>query len=161
MLKARRDLGSRIGKHLAQSTLHGPYAAVDGISGGPRFLAGLEANVVQKGRAGESLFGDGVGLVNVRPPANEVQQIQCIAAQRVPGQAPDATLVQIAGDPVYLTAGLLNDHAERTLRVVRSGLMNHGVDHECALCNKSRNCRASPPPLTKKLFGLCNDTSST
>jgi hypothetical protein len=72
MLKARRDRGSRIGKQMSQSTLHDPYAAVDGIRGGPRFLAGLEANVVQKGRAGESLLGDGVGLVNVRPPANEV-----------------------------------------------------------------------------------------
>src|SRR2546422_4031279 len=104
MLKARRYLGSRIGKLTAQSALDDPYAPVDGIRSGTRFLAGLEANVVQKGRAGESLFGDGVGLVNVRPPANEVQQIQCIAAQRVPGQAADATLVQIAVDPVNLPA---------------------------------------------------------
>jgi site-specific recombinase XerC len=35
----------------------------------------------------------------------------------VPGQAADAVLVQIAGDPVYLPAGLLNDRAKRTLRV--------------------------------------------
>ena len=61
MLKARRDWGSRIGKQMSQSTLHNPYAAVDGIRGGPRFLAGLEANVVQKGRAGESLLGMGAG----------------------------------------------------------------------------------------------------
>src|SRR5664280_2554234 len=97
MLKARRDLGSRIGKQIAQSTLHAPYAA----------------------------------------------------------------LVQIAGDPVYLPAGLLNDHTKRTLRVVRSRLMNHGIGHECALCNKSRNCWASPPPLTKKLLGSCSSGSST
>jgi hypothetical protein len=106
MLKARRYLGSRIGKLTAQSALDDPYTPVDRIRCRPGFLASLETNVVQKGRAGESLFGDSVGLVNARPPANEVKQVQRIAAQCVPGQAADAALVQVAVNPVYLAAGL-------------------------------------------------------
>jgi hypothetical protein len=75
------------------------------------------------------LFLDVAGVMDTGPPANEVQQVVGIGAQRCVGEATNVFAVQVAINPAdLLPAGLLDD-ANRTLSVVRVVLVNYAELH--------------------------------
>ena len=64
------------------------------------------------------------GLVRGRPPAEEMEQIVSITAQRGIGHAADSLLIQISIDPLHFPAGLF-DHAKRAVCVAQSVLLSY------------------------------------
>ena len=93
-MKARSELGRSVGEFAFERTICYDYAAVDGGGCRPGGLAGLETDIFEQGRFGKCLFGDGIGLVNTDPPAEEVQQVMCVAAESRLGQTPNTLPVE-------------------------------------------------------------------
>ena len=75
------------------------------------------------------------GLMRGRPPAQEMQQIVGITAQRGIGHATDSLLVQISIDPLHFPAGL-RDHAKRAVCVAQSVLLSYMESHRQASSNR-------------------------
>src|ERR1700681_3666747 len=85
-------------------------AGVDGGGGGPRLLAGLEAQIIQEGRLGEVRLRDVAGVMKAIPPAHKLQQVVSVNTQTRVCQAANILAVQITIDPTDFAAGGLLDH---------------------------------------------------
>ena len=66
-----------------------------------------------------------------RPPAQEMEQIVGITAQRGIGHATDSLLVQISIDPLHFPAGL-PDHAKRAPSIAQAVLLSYMESHRQA-----------------------------
>ena len=128
LMKAGSDLAGSVGKLVAQGAIGDGDAVIDGGTGRPRLLAGLEPHIVQERRFGKVTFGDVAGVMNALPPADKVQQVVSVTAQGLVRQAADVLAVQITIDPADLPAGGLFDNANRALCVAggRAG-RSHGT----------------------------------
>ena len=75
------------------------------------------------------MLHDVAGVMDTVPPANEVQQVIGIGAQRCVGKATHVFPVQVAINlSDFLPVGLL-DNANRTLSVVRAMLVDYAELH--------------------------------
>src|ERR1700756_203076 len=116
VMKAGRGLTGSIGELVADSAIGTRHTVVDGGRRGRRLLAGLEADVVEQGRFGKVCLGDLAGMMNLLPPAYEMQQTVRIAIEAFVGKAPDILTVQVAVDPAHALACLLFDHVNGAVR---------------------------------------------
>jgi hypothetical protein len=73
--------------------------------------------------------------VHGRPPAEEMEEIMGITAQRGIGYATDSLLVQISIDPLHFPAGMLDD-AKRTVGVAQTVLLSYPESHRDASSNR-------------------------
>ena len=116
-MKAAGDLTGSVGELVAEGAIGDGDAVIDGGSGRPRLLAGLEAHIIQERRLGKVTFPNVAGVMNALPPANKVQQVVSVDAQGRVRQAADVFAVQVTIDPADLPAGGLLDDTNRTLCV--------------------------------------------
>src|ERR1700674_5653062 len=80
LLETTSDLTGTLRELVAEGAIGNGDAVIDGASGRPRLLAGLEAHGIQKGRLGKVCFGEVAGVMNALPPADEVQQVVSVDA---------------------------------------------------------------------------------
>ena len=135
VLKARDERSLCVGEGEPQSTFCNTHAAVDTGGGRLRLLIGLEANIVEQGGFGERLLRDRRGLGYTHPPAQKMEQIVGIAAQRGFRHATDSLLIQKAIDPFHLPAVVLYD-AKRAARVFQAGRLSYTKFHRQASSNR-------------------------
>src|SRR5207244_6123525 len=105
------------GELVAQGAVREGYTIVDGGSGRPRLSAGLEPHIIQERRFGEVAFDDVAGVMNTLPPADKMQEVVSVGAQRLVRQAANVLAVQETIDPADLAAGGLLDNANGTLSI--------------------------------------------
>ena len=110
---------------------------IDGLGCRRRQLAQLVPDIVQEGGLGQGLFGDGGGLMRARPPAEEMEEIVGITAQRGIGHATDSLLVEESIDPGYFPAEL-PEYAKGTAGVAQTVLLSYTESHKEALSNSWR-----------------------
>ena len=76
----------------------------------------METDIFEESRFGKCLFGDGIGLVNTDPPAEEVQQVKRVAAESRLGQTSNTLPVEETIYPDRLVPRLVLHDAVRALR---------------------------------------------
>ena len=135
VLKAGDERNLCVREREPQSAFGNPHAAVEAGGGGPRLLIGLEANIVEQGGFGERLLGDRRGMVYPHPPAQEMEQIVGIAAQRGFGDATHPLPIQETVDPFHLLAVVLYD-AKRSAGVFQIAPFEHTKVHGIALSSR-------------------------
>ena len=125
LMKTVSDLAGSVGELVAEGAIGDGDAVIDGGTGRPRLLAGLEAHIIQERRFGKVTFPNVAGVMNTLPPADKVQQVVSVDAQGRVRQAADVLAVQVTIDPADLPAGGLFDDTNRTLCFVGGLLVDH------------------------------------
>jgi len=151
LMEAVRHLTRGIGELVADGTIGGRRAVIDGRGRRRRLLAGLEAHVIEQSRFREVCLGDVAGVMDALPPAHEVQQAVCVGVEGLVGKAADILAVEEAVDPRDPLSGGLLDHVNRAVCARGSLLTDDTELHGWAASRSDWNWRASAPARKKEL----------
>jgi hypothetical protein len=127
-MKPAGALEGSVGKLVSEGAIRERHTIVDRRTGRSRLLAGLESDIVKQRGFGEGGFGDISGVMDAFPPADEVEKVVGVDAQRSFSHPPDVLTIQETINPADLAAAGLFDNTNRALRI-RRRLVNDAKLH--------------------------------